>query len=111
MTTTVINIRKMAHEAVLALDYVYIGRGSKWGNPYTHLNLSSTGASYQVKSHEEAIECYKVWFKTRPELQTAIEAGELRGKVLGCFCHPAACHGHYLAKLSNDLFADNPNSL
>lgn len=26
---------------------------------------------------------------------------ELRGKVLGCWCHPEACHGDVLARLAN----------
>jgi hypothetical protein len=25
----------------------------------------------------------------------------LRGKVLGCFCPPALCHGHVLAELAD----------
>jgi hypothetical protein len=28
---------------------------------------------------------------------------ELKGKVLGCWCHPKGCHGHVLAKLVNNL--------
>jgi hypothetical protein len=26
---------------------------------------------------------------------------ELRGKVLGCWCHPEQCHGDTLAELAN----------
>jgi hypothetical protein len=33
---------------------IYIGRPSKWGNPYSH--LSGTLAEYKVSSREEAIE-------------------------------------------------------
>ena len=29
--------------------------------------------------------------------------GELKGKVLGCFCKPKACHGDVLVELVNDL--------
>jgi Domain of unknown function (DUF4326) len=34
-----------------------------------------------------------------PELMGAL--GELRGKVLGCWCSPKPCHGDVLARLAN----------
>ena len=71
---------------------VYIGRGSKWGNPYSDV------------SREEAIFLYKRYFKENDELILALP--ELRGKVLGCYCAPKDCHGDFLALLANspDLF-------
>ncbi len=30
------------------------------------------------------------------------QVGELKGKALGCWCHPERCHCDYLAKLAND---------
>ena len=47
---------------------VYCGRGSIWGNPYTHLPLGQTQAQFQVGSREEAIEAYEDWFPTQPAL-------------------------------------------
>lgn len=38
---------------------VYIGRGSIWGNPYTHIP-SGTKAEHVVSSRDEAIIAYKV---------------------------------------------------
>jgi hypothetical protein len=35
----------------------------------------------------------------QPELMAAL--GEIRGKVLGCWCKPAACHGDVLARLAD----------
>jgi hypothetical protein len=29
----------------------------------------------------------------------------LRGKVLGCWCHPGKCHGHRIAELVNAGFS------
>jgi len=76
---------------------VYIGRGSKWGNPFTH--KANTTAKYRVKSRTEAINCYRMWIKTQPQLMAALP--ELKGKVLGCWCSPLACHGEVLAELAN----------
>lgn len=78
---------------------VYIGRGSIWGNPFSHLN--STKATNKVETREEAIEQYAKWIQTQPELLTRIH--ELKGKTLCCFCKPKACHGDVLAELANNL--------
>ncbi len=40
---------------------VYIGRPSKWGNPFTHIDNGKTLAKYIVSSREEAIEKYEEW--------------------------------------------------
>lgn len=81
---------------------VYIGRPSKWGNPFSH--LPNTLAQYQVNSRDEAVSSYRDWIqnliKEHPELLTAIKA-ELKDKVLGCWCKPASCHGDVLAELAD----------
>lgn len=79
---------------------VYIGRPSKWGNPFTH-HKHPTAGEVIVESREEAIECYKNWLSTRPDLIEAAKK-ELKGKVLGCWCDPLDCHGHILAKAANE---------
>lgn len=91
--TTVVNIHHR-----LPYD-VYIGRGSKWGNPFTH--LEGTTAKYKVGTREEAVEAYWDYLFSRPDLINALH--ELKGKSLGCYCHPHACHGHILAMLANLL--------
>jgi hypothetical protein len=72
-------------------DYeVYIGRPSKWGNPY------------RIKKGEPRKVCiarYREWIMQQPELLAAV--GELKGKVLGCWCKPLACHGDILAELAD----------
>ncbi len=78
---------------------VYIGRGSKWGNPYTH--LPNTSAPWQVDSREDAIRLYEEWIRSQPELMGAIKK-ELKDKVLGCYCAPLACHGDVLIKIANE---------
>lgn len=78
---------------------VYIGRPSKWGNPFTHIQDGKTLAQYVVGSREEAIEAYEVWLLRQPELLEQLR--ELTGKTLGCWCHPKSCHGDVLVKLAN----------
>ena|SRR3990172_8669606 len=79
---------------------IYIGRGSgsKWGNPFSH--KEGTKATYVVSSREEAIQKYEEWLLTQPELLKALP--ELKGKVLGCWCSPKACHGDVLLRLANN---------
>jgi Domain of unknown function (DUF4326) len=78
---------------------VYIGRPSKWGNPFTHKD--GTLAEYKVSSREEAVQAYEEWLLKQPELIAMVKQ-ELRGKILGCWCAPLACHGDVLARLANE---------
>lgn len=72
---------------------VYIGRGSKWGNPYSH--KEGTKAAFKVESREMAIRDYRghLWGLIRSGRLTREELLELDGKRLGCFCKPQSCHG------------------
>lgn len=92
MKTTVVHFKKMPYD-------VYIGRPSKWGNPYSH--KANTVAQYRVKSRQEAVKKYEMHLLNSPELLRDLH--ELRGKVLGCWCKPLACHGDVLAKYANSL--------
>lgn len=77
---------------------VYIGRPSKWGNRWSHLERSL--AKYTCDSREEAIAAYEEWIRTQTELLDALP--ELAGKVLGCWCKPQACHGDALVRLCKE---------
>lgn len=79
---------------------VYIGRGSIWGNPYTHRDLAGTKAQFKTETREEAIEKYREYILQKPELLAKLP--ELEGKVLGCFCKPQSCHGDVLVNLINE---------
>lgn len=80
---------------------VYIGRPSKWGNPFT---IGPDG------DRDAVIAKYTLWIGTQPDLITALP--ELRGKTLGCWCAPKACHGDVLLALTEndlrDLFPARP---
>lgn len=77
---------------------VYIGRPSVWGNPFSH--LEGTLAKFKVSSREEAIQKYEVWIVTQPYLTAGLI--NLKGKILGCWCKPKACHGDVLERLANE---------
>jgi len=83
---------------------VYIGRGSKWGNPYTHIK-GKTKAQFLVDSREEAIDKYEEWIKQQPELLKDLH--ELKGKRLGCYCRPSRCHGDVLVDLIERIEDDD----
>lgn len=73
-------------------DYdIYIGRGSKWGNPF---GIGEHG------TREDVIEKYRLylWEQIKKGNITKEDLHELNGSVLGCFCKPQACHGDVLLK-------------
>jgi hypothetical protein len=67
---------------------VYIGRPSKWGNPFS---IGKDG------TRKEVIEKYRQFIREHPQILADIE--ELRGKSLGCYCSPLPCHGDVLVDL------------
>lgn len=71
---------------------VYIGRPSKWGNPF---EIGKDG------TREEVIQKYMEWILTQENLMAALP--ELSGCVLGCWCSPKPCHGDVLAYLVSKL--------
>lgn len=77
---------------------VYVGRPSKWGNPFV---IGRHGDRDQV------CEMYEAWLWTQPKLVNALH--ELRGKTLGCWCAPHRCHAELLERLANDDFGFDPH--
>jgi hypothetical protein len=77
---------------------VYIGRPSEWGNPFSH--KTGTKAEFVVESREAAVEAYRVWLFDRMREDEGLlrRVAGLRGKTLGCWCAPQACHGDVLAR-------------
>jgi len=69
---------------------VYIGRPSKWGNPF-EIGRDGTRAEVIKKYEEYLLQSDKLF----------VDIGELKGKVLGCWCSPQPCHGDVLVKYAN----------
>jgi len=94
MKTTVVNMKTDEYD-------VYIGRPSRWGNPYKILTKGN-----KRRTREEAIESYRKYIRNRPELLKKLK--ELKGKRLGCYCKPLPCHGDVLVELIEELYPDEP---
>lgn len=67
---------------------VRIDRRSKWGNPF-HITATYT--------REQSIERYREYITSNRELKGCLH--ELKGKRLGCWCKPLACHGDVLVSI------------
>lgn len=84
MTTKIVHCKKEPYD-------VYIGRPSKWGNPFI---IGKDG------TREEVISKYEIHIMTRPDLIQ--DLAELEDKTLGCWCKPKACHGDILVIMVED---------
>lgn len=78
----------------------YIGRGTKWGNPF---HIGYDGDRRQV------IQKFKDYLEAHPSLKEAALI-ELAGKNLLCYCAPLPCHGDYLLEIANPNL-NNPLSI
>lgn len=84
--------RKRAKGWRMPENTVYVGRGSKWGNPFV------------VGEHGTAEECVKKfamyigWHNSR----LGFDLKELRGKNLACWCKEGdPCHADVLLEIAN----------
>jgi hypothetical protein len=88
----VANMHQGVDQALLAWArdtgrFVRIDRQTDWGNPF---ELPADG------DRDTVCDSYEIFFARKFSLQPRIE--ELQGKVLGCWCYPARCHGDYLVQ-------------
>lgn len=93
MKTTVVNIYKDPYDE-------YCGRPGKgkegyFGNPFLLSKDEPRGAT---------IEKFRNYFYTRLESDVEFKRRilELKGKRLGCFCKPKACHADVIAEYLNN---------
>jgi hypothetical protein len=84
----VLNVRQVGKRP--AADRVYVGRPSKWGNPFV---IGRDG------TRDEVMAKYRDWILRQPALVAALH--ELRGKHLVCWCAPGRCHAEVLIELAN----------
>lgn len=103
-TDLVVHCKKASYD-------VYIGRhqhGLHFGNPFGIAGIPSGLVTRTFRSRTEAITAYRAWLtgvqygEVEPERRRWIvqQLQHLRGKRLGCFCRPLACHGDVLVDLS-----------
>lgn len=87
---------------------VYVGRPSKWGNPFSVLPHITPGTRvgggmgyFAVATLDDAIECFKEMFIAKPSLLVEVVA-ELNGKDLMCWCPlDQPCHADVLLEIAN----------
>lgn len=87
MAPKVVNVRSGKYYAP---QDIYVGRPSKWGNPFT---IGKDG------TREEVIAKYREWVLDQVGLMEEIRT--LRGKNLVCWCAPLPCHADVLLELAN----------
>jgi hypothetical protein len=83
MSTQVVHCKQSKYD-------IYIGRPSKWGNPF-FMGIDGT--------RDEVIQQYREYILSKPELLADVH--HLRGKILACWCKPWPCHGDVLAELAD----------
>jgi hypothetical protein len=91
--TVVANMRKGADEALMAWAetvglFVRIDRRTEWGNPW-QIGVHGDRPTVIERFRAETLPGLGPWLPT------------LRGRVLGCWCHPESCHGHLIAEVVN----------
>lgn len=67
-------------------DAVYIGRGSKYGNPYV------------IEKHGTRDDVCNLF---EENILPTLDVSELVGKDLVCFCKPKRCHGDSILRKIN----------
>ena len=83
---------------------VYVGRPTKWGNPFKVSNGDCNHPDCGPKSHPQitramVVESYRRWLSK--EMIDAARS-ELRGKDLACFCPIGSpCHADVLLEIAN----------
>lgn len=68
----------------------YVGRPTKWGNPYY----------VGPFTRDEAVDKYREWLLAQPRLVEEARQ-ELRGRDLICWCAPKRCHAEVLLEIAN----------
>lgn len=76
--------------SLIPSDAVYVGRPSKWGNPFV---IGPDG------SRADVCRKYENYLTNSPKLMAQLP--ELKGKDLVCWCAPELCHGDILLRLAN----------
>lgn len=75
---------------------VYIGRGSKWGNPFPMKNKSDEERNRVIKEYKKYL-----WNQLNNGSISIDDLLSLDGKTLGCFCKPKPCHGDIIVNAVN----------
>jgi len=79
---------------------VYVGRGSKWGNPFKVGNPDNE--ERMEFTLDESLKNYKLWLLGKIQVTKELDLSELKGKDLACWCPlDKRCHADILLELAN----------
>lgn len=94
-------------------DAVYVGRPTRWGNPFT------VGITYAIPDDDQPLVFHQVTVEDRQhayelyvthadlEANEALIRAELAGHDLACWCPPKSnCHADVLLKIANPTEGD-----
>ena len=82
------------HKSGIPAGAIYIGRGSKWGNPFVMGPKQSRDSV--CDQHKQYL-----WQQVQTGEISLEELAALKGKDLVCFCAPLRCHGHTLEQAAD----------
>jgi hypothetical protein len=89
--------RKRTKDWRMPENAVYVGRPSKWGNPFRVGIISDFG---DVPDAETAVMFFRAWINKGLQRERIVR--ELRGKDLACWCQiEKPCHADVLLELAN----------
>ncbi len=81
-------------------EAVYVGRPSKWGNPF------EIGDNHPIEARpitrDEAVDLYRTYIIAQMS-EGIRNPRDLQDKDLVCWCAPKACHADILLELANPL--------
>lgn len=90
---------------------VYIGRGTIWGNPFSHLPSGLIRPENICETREEAVSKYRDYITKGSGRSLLPKLLELKGKVLCCTCSPKQCHGDILLELIEKYYPDGQTDI
>jgi len=105
MKTTVVNLRKSSYD-------IYIGRpghgqSGYFGNPVKIDQVCEFCGELHCEGASTLV-CFRAYFECRVESDHEFRKNVLglKGKMLGCFCKPKACHGDIICEWVNEHTRD-----
>jgi hypothetical protein len=75
---------------------IYVGRPSRWGNPWTHLPYG--GAPHRAETREAAIAAYRTWLDEQLVRDPTFLEPLRTAAALVCSCAPLPCHADVLVE-------------
>lgn len=82
----------------VALNGVYVGRPSPWGNPFS---------MHEESGRDAACDRFEA-YATKRHAEDPTWLAPLRGKDLVCWCAPRRCHADTLLRLANEPPTTSP---